>query len=70
MYYQEQLEAVYQRIENLELREQNMMKSLQNTMQQHNSIQMQEKQGSLKPEQITEALSKFNYNVKQDFRKY
>ena len=43
LYYQEQLEAVYSRIENLEVREQAMMKSLQNTMQQHNSIQQQEK---------------------------
>lgn len=69
-YYSQQLEATYARIERLEEREKVMMNTLQTTMKEHNMIQRHEKNGNLNTELIDESLSKFNVQIKQDFKKY
>ena len=69
-YFQDQLEATYARIERLEQRETNMMHSLQTTMKEHGTLMKHEKNGNLKPELVDNAISKFNFSIKQDFKKY
>ena len=47
-----------------------MMQSLQTTMKEHSTLQQHEKNGDLKPELVDNAISKFNFNIKKDFKKY
>lgn len=70
VFYTQQLEATYVRIEQLEEKERQMLHNLQTTMKEHSNLINFEKKGKLNTDLVDQSIQKFNLQIKQDFKYY
>jgi len=58
------LQLTYERIDNLESKEKQMLTSLQTTMKEHSTLMLYDKKGALNTDLVDRSISKFNYQIK------